>query len=363
MPLEQGIDAQAPFGRALQPGRMRGAVDAHAGVQQGYQLRAESFAVAQALEAQRARHLESHHVLLQLDQFVEVLRHGHVLAAVAVAGQRLRGLFPGFLGVGIRLGPGRRGEQADAQGAVLVGFEQPQVAGEHGTQQGHVAHVPAEATDHVHRGREAFHPGADHAAQAGLVAHHAAVGGRADDGAGRLRAQGQRHHVVGHSGGRAAGRAARCVQGVVRVDGRARREVGEFGGHGLAQHHGAGLAAQRHTGGISCWAMVGINGRAVGRGQVAGVKDVLHAEGQAVQRAAHGAGIERAGLGQGRDGVQVHEGVDVVVARGHAFQAGAHQVFGLEFAPCQQGGGLGGAEFVQLGGGHSVFLVILVAEW
>ena len=101
-----------------------------------------------------------------------------------------------------------------------------------------------------------------------------------------VRAQRERHHVVGHRRGRAAGRTAGRMGLVARIARGAGRVGGEFGGDGLADHDRAGASAQRHRGGIQAGMMAFVDGRAVARGQVNGVEQVLHADGQAVQRTA-----------------------------------------------------------------------------
>ena len=106
--------------------------------------------------------------------------------------------------------------------------------------------------------------GARNRAESGLEADDAAIRGRTDDGAGGLRAQRERHHVVGHRRGRAAGRTAGRMGLVARIA-RGPAVGGEFGGDGLADHDRAGASAQRHRGGIQAGMMAFVDGRAVAR--------------------------------------------------------------------------------------------------
>ena len=86
--------------------------------------------------------------------------------------------------------------------------------------------------------------------------------------------------------------------------------------------------------------MAGIQRRAVGGGQVCGVKQVLDPQRQAVQRTAQRATVQRAGPRQGGIAVQRGKGMNIALALVDALQAGAHQVFRCQFTTGQQGGGL-----------------------
>ena len=129
-----------------------------------------------------------------------------------------------------------------------------------------------------------------HAVQAVLapgraIADHAAERGGPDGRAGGLRADRERHHEIGDRGGRAARRAARRAREVVRVAGRAGMQVGEFGGDGLAEQQAAGLAGQRHAGGVALRLPALVDRRAPFGRHVGGVDDVLDAERHAGERA------------------------------------------------------------------------------
>ena len=118
-----------------------------------------------------------------------------------------------------------------------------------------------------------------------LEAVHAAERRRADDRAGGLAAQRERHHAGGDRGCRAARGAAGRVLGVVRIARLAGREVRALGGHRLAEDHRAGGAqAFHHDRVVARRAALVQHGAVLGR-HVGGVDDVLHADRHAVQRA------------------------------------------------------------------------------
>jgi len=100
-----------------------------------------------------------------------------------------------------------------------------------------------------------------------------------------------------------------------------------------AEHHGPGLAAQRDRGRVGGRAVAGIDRRTVRGGHVGGVEQVLDAQRQAVQQAAHRARVEPACLRQCCLGREMLKGTDLGVALGHALQARPRQVFGPQFAP------------------------------
>ena len=55
--------------------------------------------------------------------------------------------------------------------------------------------------------------------------------------------------------------------------------------HCFTQHHSASFPAHGHAGGIGHRPVVGIHARAIAGGQVGGVKQVFHAQRQAMQQA------------------------------------------------------------------------------
>ena len=191
------------------------------------------------------------------------------------ARQRFVGLRPGLLRVRVGLWPfgGRAQAYARCAGGLEVArVGQATVSRENGAQQGNIAHAAAKSADGVQRFRQAFDTGAADPVVAGLVAHHTAIGSGANQRAGRLRAQGQRQHAVGYGSRRAAGRAARRVRQLVRVARDARAHVGQLGADGLAHHHRAGIAAQRHGSRISQRLVARVNRRAIAGGHVHGVE-------------------------------------------------------------------------------------------
>src|SRR5437762_822853 len=103
--------------------------------------------------------------------------------------------------------------------------------------------------------------------------------------AARNRAAASSRTALPSGSARAARRAARRVAGVVRVGGRARMAVGEFGSDGLTQEDRAGGARQRHGAGVEARAAAGVDRRAVAGRHVGGVEDVLDAERHALQEA------------------------------------------------------------------------------
>ena len=119
---------------------------------------------------------------------------------------------------------------------------------------------------------------------------------------------------------------------IVRIGGRAGGAEGELGGHGLAQDHGPGRACQRDAGGILGGPVAGIDARAVGGREVAGIDDVLDPERQAVQQAAGAGGISPARLGERQLRVEMGERLDQSLALGDALEAGPHQGLGREAA-------------------------------
>ena len=132
-------------------------------------------------------------------------------------------------------------------------------------------------------------------AETRLVADHAAIRRGPDDGARGLRAERQRHHVIGDRRRRAGRGSARRVRDVMRIARLVRLHHREFGRHGLADDDAARRARERHARRIPRRTMTGIDRRAVGRRHIRGVDQILDAHRQAVQQpAAHPASAARA---------------------------------------------------------------------
>ena len=192
-----------------------------------------------------------------------------------------------------------------------------------------------------------------HAVQAVLapgraVAEHAAERGRPDGRAGGLGADRERHHEVGDRGGRAARRAARRARGVVRVAGRAGMQVGEFGGDGLAEQHAAGLAGQRHAGGVALRPPALVDRRAPFGRHVGGVDDVLDAERHAGERAALAALVDaRAPPRCACSAIDIGPGLDLALARRDAVEAGARHRLAGRAARADRRDDLGRRQFVE----------------
>ncbi|MNS88621.1 hypothetical protein D3C72_1226020 [compost metagenome] len=263
---------------------------------------------------------------MQLHQHAVLRGQRHLLDHGARARQRGGGLRKGFLGFGLRVAPLQRAAHADARLAFIGQIQHAGVAHHDRSEERDVRHRPRKAADRVQGLGQAFHARARHGAERGLEAHDAAVRRGPDDRARRLRTQRERHHVVGHRGGRAAGRAARRVGLVARIARGAGLVGGELGGHGLADDDGARAAAQRHRCGIQPGTMAIVDGRAVAGGKVRGIEQVFDADGQAMQRAAQGAAVEFFGLIQRSLLLQGGPRMDGVLALLDARKTGAHQL-------------------------------------
>ena len=83
-----------------------------------------------------------------------------------------------------------------------------------------------------------------------------------------------------------------------------------------------------------------------------GIEQVLHAQRQAVQRAAQRTRVELPGVLERGVGCQVRECVNLRFALGDAIQAGAHQVLGADVASRQPAGQFDGVESFECGSGH-----------
>ena len=129
-------------------------------------------------------------------------------------------------------------------------------------------------------------------------AEDAVQGGRNPHRAAGVAAQRKIDHAVANRRGRAAGRAAGNPVGRHRVARRTIVEVltveaeGEFIGDGLAQHIRAGVEQRLHHGRMARGRLMGGEpiGIAAASHPAGDVEDVLHRKGQALQRAARGAG-------------------------------------------------------------------------
>ena len=174
-----------------------------------------------------------------------------------------------------------------------------------------------------------LHPGAVDAAEARLDADHAAESRWPDHRAAGLRAQGNRHHAVGHRRGRAARGAARRMRKVVRIARRRRMVEREFRGRGLAEDDAACAAQQSHGRGVGARTMARVDRGVVFGRHVRGVEHVLDAHGHAVQRTARRRFVERAGLCERCVAGDVHPGFELTVARGDALETGRHQGLGV----------------------------------
>jgi hypothetical protein len=118
------------------------------------------------------------------------------------------------------------------------------------------------------------------------------------------------------------------------------RAGGELGGDCLAEDETARRARERHAGsvGLGPKSLVGL--RAVGGRHVPGIHDVFDADGDAVQRAAPRAAVERLSRGDRLLLIEVLPGSDGRLALGDAVEIGAHQRFGGESAALDPRGGV-----------------------
>ena len=146
-------------------------------------------------------------------------------------------------------------------------------------QQPDIVHRPRENAERVHRGRIGQDPRLVEIVVRGLVADNSAIGGRTDHRAGRLGPQTHGHHQIGDGRGRARGRAAGRMPGVAGIASRARVQVPELGGDGLAHDHAAGLAQDGDRAAFAHDRCRVVEVRSHHRGQTTHVDDVLHADG------------------------------------------------------------------------------------
>ena len=155
-----------------------------------------------------------------------------------------------------------------------------------------------------------------------LIAHHATERRRADDRAGRLRAQRQRHHHISHGRCRATGGAAWRMRHIVRIGSFAGGEHGEFGGHRLAENDGPCGTQQRHAGCVPGRSVPRVYRRAIAGGHVRGVNKVLDANRHAMQGALCRAMITHPRLCQCCLGVEIFPGSNALFPRHDPFETG-----------------------------------------
>ena len=108
-----------------------------------------------------------------------------------------------------------------------------------------------EDADMIERARQDQRAGARNQAVARFDAKHAAKRRRADHRAVGLRTDRQRHHAGRHRRRRTRGRAAGRARQVARIARLAGVEIGELGGHRLADDDRAGRAQPRHRGAVA----------------------------------------------------------------------------------------------------------------
>ncbi len=316
-------------------------------IEQLFQLVAEPRVMLQALAGERGVNFVIHDVDLGLCDFGENLRQGDLRQLRAGARKRRGRVLD--RGHGRRQGrvPLVRATQTDARR--LRQWLGQQVASAHRrNEQSRVGNRARECPQGIEAVGKRLDTGARQRAMSRLVADDAAVARWADHGAGGLRAVSERHHAIGHRRGRAAGRTAGRMQRIVRICGLARIEPGEFGGDGLAQHQRARGACKRNTGCVGAGSMTGIHGRTVCGRHVCRVDQILHAEGQAVQRAPHRAGVEMPRLCEHGIGIDMYPGPHRGFALFDARQTGARQLLGRDFTRRKAPGCFAGAELVQL---------------
>ncbi len=178
---------------------------------------------------------------------------------------------------GVRQKPKRGGARGLCRGGQVA-------AAEHAAQQRGSGNIGSEHAHGVERPGGGLDAGRADPAVSRLIADNPAERRRANDGASGLRADGQRHFAGSDSRRRAAGRAARGVRPVVRVARLAGIEESELGGHRLAHHQPARSPDQRDRRRVRSRRMPRIDRRAICRGHVVGIEQILDPHGQAVQR-------------------------------------------------------------------------------
>jgi hypothetical protein len=212
----------------------------------------------------------------------------------------------------------------DARRPVELGDRHVRHGHQRGAEQGDVLDAAGIAADRIEPLGVGLHAGYSKMTIGRLVADDAAECGGPDHRAAGLRAGAQRHLEVGDRSGRARRRAARRVRWIVRVPGRTGMAVGEFRRHGLAQKDCALATGQRHGRRIGQRLMGPVDRRAVGRGLVPGIDDVLHAHRDAVQQALAWSAIKHSGAFQCSLARQMRPGEHLGIALVDALEMGTH---------------------------------------
>ena len=128
--------------------------------------------------------------------------------------------------------------------------------------------------------------------------------------------------------------------GIARAAGSRARK---FTSHGLAQHETASGAGLRDNRGIIARAMPGIDRRAHARGHIVCVEHILHADGQAMQRAARAGGLIHAPRRlDGELRIKERKSPHLAFARLGPVETGAHQRLAGQLARCDALRGLDG---------------------
>ena len=113
----------------------------------------------------------------------------------------------------------------------------------------------------------------------------------------------------------------------MRVAGLAGMQIGELGGDRLAQQDAAGLAGERHAGGVALRPAAAMDRRAPFRRHIVGVDDVLDPEWHTRERALSGAAIEGARGRNRRIGIEILPSLDLALARRDPVETGARDSF------------------------------------
>ncbi len=137
--------------------------------------------------------------------------------------------------------------------------------------------------------------------------------------------------------------------GIVRVPGLPGCAGCELGGDGLAEDEGTRRPRQRDAGGVGPGPMAGVGAGAIRGRHVAGVHDVLDADGDAVKQAAPRAPIEGAGRRDGLLGIEMLPSAHDRLALGDAGEIGARQRLDGETTALDALCGLEGGEMGQVG--------------
>ncbi len=316
-------------------------------IEYGQQASAQLRPAAGALESQRLGSLEGHDVGVQLHQAAIFRRQRHFLDLRAGARQQPGRLFVGIARLGQGMAPLEGAQHAHARPLGILQLAQTRIAHQDRRQQRHVVDAARQAAYRVQVLAQGLHAGARHTPERRLVADDAAIGGGTDERSSRLGADSQRHHIVGHGGGRSTRRAARRIGRIARIA-RGPGLVGrEFGGDRLAQHERARLAAQGHDRGVRIRLMRAVETRAIARGKVLRVKDIFDAKRQAMQDALHTGAVQRPRLRDHLRGIEGGPGLHGRLPLFDARQAGARHLLRREFTALQTLDGLQRAKLIQ----------------